>query len=75
GIISAAVSKYLPGPGSHILKQEIEFLLPLYHYDTVQFLFEVTKVNFHDHTVEISVTAFDEGESRAIEGKLLVCPP
>lgn len=75
GIISAAVSKYLPGPGSHILKQEIEFLQPLYHYDTVQFLFEVTKVNIHDHTVEITVTALDEDESKVIGGKLLVCPP
>ncbi len=75
GIISAAVSKYLPGPGSHILKQEIEFLQPLYHYDTVQFLFEVTKVNINDHTVEISVTALDEDESRAIKGRLIVCPP
>ncbi|MDR4889208.1 MaoC/PaaZ C-terminal domain-containing protein [Fredinandcohnia sp. QZ13] len=75
GIISAAVSKYLPGPGSHILKQEIEFLQPLYHYDTVQFLFEVTKIHFHDHTVEITVTALGEDESKAIEGRLLVCPP
>ncbi|MCC3356457.1 MaoC/PaaZ C-terminal domain-containing protein [Bacillus sp. REN16] len=75
GIISAAISKYLPGPGSYILKQEIEFLQPLYHYDTVQFLFEVTKVNFHEHTVEISVAALDEDESKAIEGRLLVCPP
>jgi len=75
GIITAAISKYLPGPGSHILKQEIEFFQPLYHYATIQFLFEVSKINLHDHTVEISVTAFDEDESLAIEGRLLVCPP
>lgn len=75
GIITAAISKYLPGPGTHILKQEIEFLHPLYHYATIQFLFEVTKVNYHDHTVEISVTAHDEEELLAIQGKLVVCPP
>lgn len=75
GIIIAAVSKYLPGPGSHVLKQDIEFLKPLFHYATVQFLFEVTKINYDDHTVEISVSAIDEEETQVIEGKLLVCPP
>ncbi|MFS0865241.1 MaoC/PaaZ C-terminal domain-containing protein [Fredinandcohnia sp. 179-A 10B2 NHS] len=75
GIITAAVSKYLPGPGSHILKQEIEFIKPLYHYATIQFLFEITKINSHDHTVEIVVNATDEDESKVLEGRLLVCPP
>ncbi|WP_010678391.1 MaoC family dehydratase [Bacillus timonensis] len=75
GVITAAISKYLPGPGSHILKQEIDFLQPLHHYATVQFFFEVTNINYRDHTVEISVTAFDEDESKAIEGRILVCPP
>lgn len=27
GIITSSVSKYLPGPGSHILKQNLEFIL------------------------------------------------
>ena len=45
GIISSAISKYLPGPGSHILKQELTFLKPVYHYATIQFLFEITEVS------------------------------
>src|SRR5690606_40070342 len=44
GIITSAVSKYLPGPGSHIHRQEIDFIHPVYHYATIQFLFEVTEV-------------------------------
>lgn len=75
GIINSAISKYLPGPGSHILKQEIEFLKPVYHYGTVQFLFEVTEVSNSSHTVQIDVIGTNEDEETVIKGKLLVCPP
>ncbi|MBP2243102.1 acyl dehydratase [Cytobacillus eiseniae] len=75
GIINSAVSKYLPGPGSHILKQEIEFLKPVYHYGTVQFLFEVIEVSNSNHTVLIDVQGTNEEEEVVITGKLLVCPP
>ena len=44
GIITAAISKYLPGPGSYISKQNISFLAPAYHYSTLNFTFEVTEL-------------------------------
>ncbi|MCR2821908.1 MaoC/PaaZ C-terminal domain-containing protein [Lederbergia panacisoli] len=75
GIITSAVSKYMPGPGSHILKQEIEFVKPVYHYDTVQFLFEVVKINRDRSSVIIQVLATDEQEETVIKGALEVCPP
>ncbi|MFE8703743.1 MaoC/PaaZ C-terminal domain-containing protein [Cytobacillus sp. FJAT-54145] len=75
GIISSAVSKYMPGPGSHILKQDIDFIKPVYHYGTVQFLFEVLEVNRSNHTIQINVKGTNEDEELVIEGKLLVCPP
>ncbi|HEY4552656.1 MAG TPA: MaoC/PaaZ C-terminal domain-containing protein [Bacillaceae bacterium] len=75
GIITSAISKYLPGPGSHILKQEMEFLKPVYHYATIQFLFEVTDVNVQNHTITVRVQATDDEEETAISGELLVCPP
>ncbi|PLR77779.1 enoyl-CoA hydratase [Bacillus sp. V3-13] len=75
GIITSAVSKYLPGPGSHILKTEIEFTKPVYHYGTVQFLFEVTNINKENRTVQITVHATDEQGETVINGSVLVCPP
>ena len=75
GIMTSAVSKYLPGPGSYILKQEIEFLKPVYHYGTVEFLFEVIEVNPTDHVVVIRVVGMNEANERVVEGKLKVCPP
>ncbi|RLQ97967.1 MaoC/PaaZ C-terminal domain-containing protein [Falsibacillus albus] len=75
GTITAAVSKYLPGPGSHILKHEIEFPKPVYHYGTVEFLFEVTKVNKEERTVEVKVHATNEENETVVTGMVLVCPP
>lgn len=74
GIITSAVTKYLPGPGSNILKQEIEFLKPVFHYATIEFLFEVMEVNERDHTININVQATD-GEEMVIRATLIVSPP
>jgi 3-hydroxybutyryl-CoA dehydratase len=75
GMITSAVSKYLPGPGSHILSQDIQFPKPVYHYATVQFLLEVVNVNQDDHTVMITVVGTNEKEEVVINGTLKVCPP
>lgn len=75
GIITSAVSKYLPGPGSHIISQDIEFTKPVYHYGNVHLLFEVTEVNEKDNTVVIQVVGTNEKEEIVINGKLKVCPP
>jgi 3-hydroxybutyryl-CoA dehydratase len=75
GIITSAVSKYLPGPGSHIIEQNIDFPKPVYHYATIQFLFEVTEVEPSSHTVTIRVTAVNEEDERVINGNIKVCPP
>ncbi|WP_026584594.1 MaoC/PaaZ C-terminal domain-containing protein [Bacillus sp. J33] len=75
GIINSAISKYLPGPGSHVLKQDLEFIKPVYHYGTVQFLFEITEVNTSSHTVQIKVQGTNEEDETVLSGVLLVCPP
>ena len=75
GIMTSAISKYLPGPGSHILKQEIEFLKPVYHYRAVEFLFEVMEVRLSEHAVVIRVVGMNEDNETVIEGKFMVCPP
>ncbi len=75
GIMSAAVSKYLPGPGSTILEQHIRFLKPVYHYATVQFLFEVTAINMKNDEIEVTVKATNEEDQVVLEGVLKVAPP
>ncbi|OCA91358.1 enoyl-CoA hydratase [Bacillus sp. FJAT-27225] len=75
GIITSAISKYLPGPGSHILSQELEFPKPVYHYGTVDFLLEVTDVDETNHAVTIAIEGTDEKNESVVTGKIKVCPP
>ncbi|MGG3471088.1 MaoC/PaaZ C-terminal domain-containing protein [Neobacillus pocheonensis] len=75
GLITSAISKYVPGPGSHILSQNLEFPKPIYHYGTVEFLFEIIDVNSDDHTVVIHVGATNEKNETVIKGTVKVCPP
>ncbi|MGV3464716.1 MAG: MaoC/PaaZ C-terminal domain-containing protein [Heyndrickxia sp.] len=75
GMITSAVSKYLPGPGSHILSQNIEFKKPVYHYTSIHFLFEIMNVDEKHQLVTIQVTATNEENETVITGQLDVCPP
>jgi 3-hydroxybutyryl-CoA dehydratase len=75
GMITSAVSKYLPGPGSHIVSQGIQFPKPVFHYATVQLMLEVVEVNHDDHTVIMTVVGTNEKDEVVINGKLKVCPP
>ncbi|WP_026693682.1 MaoC/PaaZ C-terminal domain-containing protein [Peribacillus kribbensis] len=75
GILASAVSKYLPGPGSHLLKQELEFLRPVYHYAVVTFLLEVSEVDVEKKTICISATGENENGERVIHGVFTVSPP
>jgi 3-hydroxybutyryl-CoA dehydratase len=75
GIITSAISKYLPGAGSYITKQDIRFLAPVYHYENLQFIFEVIHVNHDEHCIEIKVQAHRNETEKVLEGVLTVCPP
>lgn len=75
GIVTSALSKYIPGPGSHIIKQEMQFIHPVYHYETIQFTFEVVKVNLQEKNITIQVVAKNENEDSVLKGSLVVVPP
>ncbi|KJE28186.1 maoC like domain protein [Geobacillus kaustophilus] len=74
GMITSAVSKYLPGPGSYITRQDLRFLRPVYHYETLEFLLEVADVDEAGHCVTLSVMA-TRGAETVLDGTLSVCPP
>ncbi|KZZ85854.1 MULTISPECIES: MaoC/PaaZ C-terminal domain-containing protein [Bacillaceae] len=75
GFITSAISKYLPGPGSHVTKQHLDFHLPVYHYEVIQFFFEVKDVDAEQGRIRISVEAFNDAEKLAASGILEVIPP
>ncbi|PPA71614.1 MaoC/PaaZ C-terminal domain-containing protein [Jeotgalibacillus proteolyticus] len=75
GVVTSAISKYLPGPGSHILAQSLTFPKALPHYSTVEFIFEVTSIDRSNAKVEIKVNAIDESGDNVVSGSVTVCPP
>lgn len=75
GIITSAVSKYLPGPGSYITEQHLKFKKPVYHYATIEFLLEVTDINLSSNEVTVRVEAADESGDLVLEGELVAIPP
>ncbi|TKD67899.1 MaoC family dehydratase [Pseudalkalibacillus hwajinpoensis] len=74
-IVTGAISKYLPGPGSSIKKNEVTYDNPVYHYETVHFQFEVIEVSREAHEVIIHVAGTNEAGDSVLEGKFTVCPP
>lgn len=75
GMLTSAVSKYLPGPGSHVVGQQLSFIKPVYHYASVTFAFEVVDVDYTNHQVQIDVKAIDEEQDVVVVGHILVAPP
>lgn len=75
GIITSAVSKYLPGPGSYILAQHLEFPVPVYHYETVAITLEVQEVHTVENRIDIFVSAINESGDQIITGSVSVAAP
>ncbi|WLD92343.1 MaoC/PaaZ C-terminal domain-containing protein [Alkalihalobacillus sp. AL-G] len=75
GFVTSSISKFLPGPGSCIIRQNISFPNPVHHYATIVLKFEVTGVDSENHLVTIGIKGFDESQEVIIDGDIDVCPP
>lgn len=75
GIITSAISKYLPGPGSYISEQRLKFVKPVYHYSTIDFLLEIVEIDEKNNLVSVQVEATDENGNTVVEGTVQVNPP
>ncbi|MDR0920931.1 MAG: enoyl-CoA hydratase [Lactobacillales bacterium] len=75
GIITSAISKHLPGPGSHVVNFSLNLLEPVHHYETLTFNFEVIKIDKMKEVVTISVEAINEEEDRVLDAVVMVQPP
>lgn len=75
GIVTSAISKHLPGPGSHVVNFSVNFVEPVYHYQTLTFEFEVIKVDKRKDVVTISVQAVNEEADRVLDAVVMVQPP
>lgn len=75
GIVTSAASKYLPGPGSHVVEEYLKFPVPVYHYETIHILLEVSEVKNEENIISIQVEACNEEDEVVISGHMKVMPP
>ena len=74
GIVTSATSKYLPGPGSHVIDIQLKFPIPVYHYATINFLLEITEVRRDDNEIVVKVEAWNEDQETVVVGYVTVVP-
>ena len=75
GIITSAISKHLPGPGSHIQEQFLTYLTPVFHDETIEIYLQIDDINKADHLVKVTVHGFNEKELSIVSGWITVIPP
>lgn len=75
GIITSAISKHLPGPGSNVVNLSLNFMQPVFHNVTLTFTFTVMRVDKARELVTIAVTAKDAQQIRVLDAEVLVAPP
>jgi len=75
GIVTSAISKYLPGPGSHIREQNLIYLEPVYHYETIEILLEVQHIDYENNLVNIQINGVNKNHQHVMRGLVKVMPP
>lgn len=75
GIMTSAISKHLPGPGSMVVNVSVNVLNPIFHYETITFDFEVIRVDLMKEVITITVDAKNMNGDRVIDAVFMVEPP
>ena len=75
GIVTSSISKYLPGPGAHVIRQEVVFPNPTFHYALLTFMLEVKEKDVHKNEIIVYAIAKNEQEEVVLEGLFTVLPP
>lgn len=74
GIITSAISKHIPGPGSHVVNFSVNFIEPVFHYETLTIQFEVIKVDKMKDVITLSIEAVNTNKSRVLDAVVIVQP-
>jgi len=75
GFISTVIGTMLPGPGTIYIRQELNFLAPVYINDTVTASVEVLEVDTEKNRVLLKTLCKNQENKLLIEGQALVAPP
>ncbi|WP_264522051.1 MaoC family dehydratase [Flavobacterium sp. N1994] len=72
GQISALIANELPGPGSIYLYQDLNFLAPVYHDDTINCIVEVVEKKEEKNILILKTICQNQNGKNVIEGKAVI---
>lgn len=75
GLVTSTISKYMPGPGSHIIAMDLTYPEPVYHYEMIDITLVIQSILVEQNEIEIQVYAVNEQKRPVMEGLLKVIPP
>lgn len=75
GILTSAISKYLPGPGAYISAISLRYPTPLYHYETLTMNLKVTKKDMKLNEITIQAEGKNKEGLVVLLGEATVVPP
>lgn len=70
--ISALIANELPGPGSIYLFQDLNFLSPVYHNDTINCNLEVIGVKEGKNIITLNTICTNQHGVKVIDGKAII---
>ncbi len=74
-LISAVLSRSLPGPGTIYLSQSLEFVRPVYPGDTITARVEVTEIRDDKPVVTLITRCVNQHGEEVVRGKAIVLAP
>ncbi len=72
GLISAVLGNQLPGPGGIFLRQEIDFLAPVYLGDTITAVAEVVSWREDKRIITLKTDVYNSQEEHVASGKAML---
>jgi acyl dehydratase len=75
GLLSAAIGTMLPGPGSIYIKQDLQFLRPVYFGDTITAHVEIVEMIPERNRVRLSTSCANSDGEAVLAGGAWVLPP
>jgi len=74
-LISAVIGTKLPGVGTLYLKQDLNFIEPVFAGDTIKAFVEILDIDFNKKIVKLKTYCRNQHNSLVIDGLALVKPP
>lgn len=75
GIITSAISKYIPGPGAYISAISLRYPKPLHHDETLHLHLKIVAKNRDLHELDLQVEGKNNDAQIVVYGNVLVVPP